>query len=391
MKITPDLWLEKKFAGEFFTGRFDHISMIIENLGLAPKKCRVVTIAGTNGKGQSARILAEHFRLEAIPYALWTSPHLQTVAERFSLNGQNVSSDKLVSIFEIVETKLKKTEVELSYFEFLFISFLQLVEIELPEVIILEVGLGGRLDATNAVDTDIAAITSISRDHQEILGARFDKILNEKIAIMRPGKPLVTAFELKYLRDKSRALASINDAKWFDLFEDNLISKGDHFSKRNVAISQKIFELLYNRSPKGIKSIDFESSRREITKNDALFSLFPSHNVDGLRKLTQFLYQTKNNEYDLVLLAFSRRDLGDVRTMCKVLELYIPRNKTLLVGFLHSKALEREKLDVVSIETGIKICVDIEKTIKKSINENKKVLVTGSNYFLGHFSKLLDS
>jgi dihydrofolate synthase/folylpolyglutamate synthase len=384
---TPDSWLEDKFSGEFFTGRFDHISIVIEKLSLVPKNSKIVTIAGTNGKGQTARIIGEYLRLDSISYALWTSPHLYSVTERFHLSGNNVRAEDLLETFELVEAKLAKINSELSYFEFLFISFLQLTEVVKPEIIILEVGLGGRLDATNAIDTDLAVVTSISRDHQDILGTRFDTILAEKLAISRPQRPLVTAFELAYLRDRAKNMAIKNNVNWIDLFQGKILNTDDNFSKRNQAISRKIFELLFNKSPKKMEIEDFESSRKEIEKNDAIFSLFPSHNVDGLRKLVQFLNQVKCVEYDLVLLSFSRRNLDDVRAMCKILELYMPREKTLLVEFSHSKALLKNSLNQISDETGINICVDVEKTIKKSIDQKKRVLVTGSNYFLGYFSK----
>lgn len=386
--MNPELWLEKRFSGEFFTGRFEHISQIIKKLNLAPNKStKIVTIGGTNGKGQTARILAQLLSLASCRYTLWTSPHLRCVTERFSSNSNNIPASDLIKIFNQMDKELERIKVDVSYFEFLFLCFLKFSQGQLPQYMILEVGLGGRLDATNTIDADITVITSISRDHQDILGNRYEDILLEKMGITRKNRRCITAFELKYLRQKSSEYAKENNVDIYDLFEMKMIEPSDNFSQRNAKLARYTFSKICTEQVLKQMSIELKPSREEIKIDGALFSLFPSHNVDGLRKLIQLLSEDMYTKYDLVLLSFSSRSFKDLVCMCSIMKRYVKSENIRLLHFNHSKAIDELTLQQISNETGINICVDINKTIKNSIVSQKNTLVTGSNYFLGDFSK----
>jgi len=153
--------------------------------------CPIVTIAGTNGKGSAAAAL-EAFVGEAGGRAgCYTSPHLFRYNERVRIGGRAVDDGALVRAFEAVERA--RGEVPLTYFEFGTVAALVLFKAAALDLAILEVGLGGRLDAVNIVDPTLAVITSIGLDHQSWLGDDIDSIAREKAGIMREGIPVVLA------------------------------------------------------------------------------------------------------------------------------------------------------------------------------------------------------
>ncbi|WP_429951035.1 bifunctional tetrahydrofolate synthase/dihydrofolate synthase [Comamonas sediminis] len=156
--------------------------------------CPVITVAGTNGKGSTCAML-EAVALEAgYRPGVFTSPHLVHFEERCRVHGEIVSAADLLPHFEAVEAaRLQAPEISLSYFEFTTLAILRLLSQARLDVAILEVGLGGRLDATNMIDTDCAIITSIDLDHMDLLGPDRESIGREKAGIMRPGKPAIVS------------------------------------------------------------------------------------------------------------------------------------------------------------------------------------------------------
>ena len=157
--------------------------------------CPVITVAGTNGKGSTCAML-EAIALEAgYRPGVFTSPHLVHFEERCRIHGEIVSAEALVPHFAAVEAARcsQGEEISLSYFEFTTLAILRLMSHSLLDVAILEVGLGGRLDATNIIDTDCAVITSIDLDHTEYLGPDRESIGREKAGIMRTGRPAIVS------------------------------------------------------------------------------------------------------------------------------------------------------------------------------------------------------
>jgi dihydrofolate synthase / folylpolyglutamate synthase len=153
--------------------------------------CPVITVAGTNGKGSTCAML-EAIALQAgYKTGVYTSPHLVHFEERCRLRGEIVRGDDLVPHFERVEAA--REGVSLTYFEFTTLAILDLMAASALDVAILEVGLGGRLDAVNILDTDCAIVTSIDLDHMEFLGPDRESIGREKAGIMRTGRPAIVS------------------------------------------------------------------------------------------------------------------------------------------------------------------------------------------------------
>ena len=157
--------------------------------------CPVITVAGTNGKGSSCAMLEAILLAAGYRTGMYTSPHLVHFEERCRVRGDIVTATDLIACFADVERArvLNDDEVSLSYFEFTTLAILQLLAKSALDVVILEVGLGGRLDAVNILDADCALITSIDLDHMELLGHTREAIGFEKAGIMRAGKPAVVS------------------------------------------------------------------------------------------------------------------------------------------------------------------------------------------------------
>jgi dihydrofolate synthase/folylpolyglutamate synthase len=155
--------------------------------------CPVITVAGTNGKGSTCAMLEACLLQAGYRTGVYTSPHLVHFEERCRLYGDIVHANDLLSHFEQVEQARVQTGLSLSYFEFTTLVIMSLMAASSLDVAILEVGLGGRLDAVNIIDTDCAVITSIDIDHTALLGHDRETIGYEKAGIMRAGKPVIVS------------------------------------------------------------------------------------------------------------------------------------------------------------------------------------------------------
>jgi dihydrofolate synthase/folylpolyglutamate synthase len=156
--------------------------------------CPVFTVAGTNGKGSTCAMLESILRQAGYRTGVYSSPHLVHFEERLRLDGASVASDQLVAGFTAVQAaRLQAPEVSLTYFEFSTLACFHVMQQAGLDAAILEVGLGGRLDAVNIIDADCAIITSIDLDHTALLGPDRESIGREKAGIMRTDRPVIVS------------------------------------------------------------------------------------------------------------------------------------------------------------------------------------------------------
>lgn len=167
----------------------ERVATVWSHLHKGPLPFPVITIAGTNGKGSCAAMLESIYRTAGFRTACYTSPHLLRYNERIRLAGLAVDDSTLCAAFERVD-RARGTST-LTYFEFGTLAALDLFVRARPQVAILEVGLGGRLDAVNILDPDVSVVTTIGLDHTAWLGNTLDEIAAEKAGIFRPGRPAV--------------------------------------------------------------------------------------------------------------------------------------------------------------------------------------------------------
>ena len=174
----------------------ERVQRVADRLGLV-MNCPVITVAGTNGKGSTCAMLEAVYGESGYRTGVYTSPHLVHFEERCRVAGVPVEASALLPAFAEVEQARagqgQDAAISLTYFEFTTLAILQTLARSGLDVVILEVGLGGRLDAVNVIDTDCAIITCIALDHMALLGNDREAIGYEKAGIMRTGRPVVVS------------------------------------------------------------------------------------------------------------------------------------------------------------------------------------------------------
>src|ERR1039458_10078506 len=184
--------------------KFDlaHIRVLLAALGHPENRFPTVLIAGTNGKGSTAATLASILQASGLKTGLYTSPHLVRINERIRLNGQAIDDDDFALLHDVVDRTAERLvgEGDLpwhpSFFEMLTAMGFEYFARSRPDMVVLEVGMGGRLDATNVVEPRLSIITDIALDHQKYLGETVAEIAHEKVGIIRPGGIVVTLPQL---------------------------------------------------------------------------------------------------------------------------------------------------------------------------------------------------
>ncbi len=179
-------WQETLNTAEIDLG-LDRVCEVCDLLDISPPAGRVFTVAGTNGKGSSAGALEALLRLGGLRTGLYTSPHLVRYNERISIDNRPVADELLVAAFEKIERV--RADIPLTFFEYGTLAAFCIFSEQDCDAWVLEVGLGGRLDAVNVIDPDVALITTVALDHQDWLGNTVEVIAREKAGIMRSGRP----------------------------------------------------------------------------------------------------------------------------------------------------------------------------------------------------------
>jgi len=167
----------------------ERVARVLARTGWRGARQPVITVGGTNGKGSCVALLEAMLRGGGYRVGAFTSPHLVDYRERIRINGTWVSEASLVAAFERIADALGSDS--LTFFEFNTLAALLTFETAAPDVVVLEVGLGGRLDAVNVVDADVAVVVSVGLDHMDWLGPDLESIGREKAGIFRPGRPAI--------------------------------------------------------------------------------------------------------------------------------------------------------------------------------------------------------
>jgi len=189
----------------------DRVARVWEQMHSQPFACPVISVAGTNGKGSCVAFLEAILGAAGYRTGCYTSPHLVQYNERIRIDGAALPDQRICQAFERVDRA--RQGIKLTYFEFGTLAALDIFLDQSPDVVILEVGLGGRLDAVNIIDCDIALITNVDIDHTDWLGETREQIGREKAGIMRPERPAVFG-----TTDPPESLISQADEKGTPLF-----------------------------------------------------------------------------------------------------------------------------------------------------------------------------
>ena len=204
----------------------DRVRDVANRLGLLSPKSKVVTVAGTNGKGSSTAMLSAIYTQAGYTTGWYSSPHIWRYNERIRINNHPVTDEQLIFAFSTIEQA--RGEVSITVFEWGVLAALWLFAQANCDVIILEVGLGGRLDAVNIIDADISLITAIDVDHAAYLGNSREVIAPEKAGIMREGRPAIVS-------DPNPPTSLINTAQRIGVSSLQLLGKDYHYQRASDA------------------------------------------------------------------------------------------------------------------------------------------------------------
>lgn len=296
-----------------------------------------ITVAGTNGKGSTIAFLEAIYRAQGLRVGAYTSPHIVNYNERIKVDGTPVDNALICAAFERIEAV--RNNVSLSYFEFSTLAALDIFSRARLDIQLLEVGLGGRLDAVNIVDPDAAIITSISLDHTAWLGDTREAIAYEKAGVFRKDTPAIIGDPnppqalMDYTQSIHAQLYQINHQFSYKKFQNswtwqghkNTIStlpppqlKGEHQYRNASAVLQAI-ETLQNKLPvseqaikQGLSTVNLPG-RFQLIDSDPMVLLDVSHNPEAAQTLVDYLHaEFKNQPIHAIFTMMSDKDIQGV-------------------------------------------------------------------------------
>jgi len=325
----------------------------------------VIHIAGTNGKGSTARMLSTVLS-QTTSTGLFTSPHLISVTERIQVSNVPISEEDFVRLYKKIE------HFDMSFFESVtVIAFLYFAEKQVCYTV-LEVGMGGRLDATNCIDAPISVITSVGLDHQKWLGDTAQEIAAEKAGIIKQQATVFISESNRYLEDVFDACCVSANARinWVGETLYPLSLLGAH-QKQNAGLVQAVCEHLGISSEliqKGLTSTQWNGRLQWIADNILLDG---AHNADGFYALSQYLSTVNKSIVVLFGTSQGRTD--------EVLKLLSP--KRVYFTCAHSNATSLEVFTSPGI--GIRDYKQAYRLAVSSLDETEILVVTGSLYLVG--------
>lgn len=361
---------------------FDGLRAPIERI-----RAKILIVAGTNGKGEVTLLTHRALAEQGKSICTWTSPHLISLRERYAQAHGLISYEQLQELWQEHLPFLQKAKA--SFYEGLFFLFLHWCLRQRPEYILLEVGLGGRLDAVNFFDATVCVLTNVSRDHCEFLGEELSAILREKLAISRKAIPLICGVEEGHLQQM------VIDHCEGGKIPLELLSLSSHwksydYERRNREVAARALSQLLkqNISWEIFSQQSALPARREIvTCEGNRFILIGAHNPDGMKKALTWVAGRPSLKIDGVIFSFSARPQQDLEEMLRELERFAQTGPTLMpVSFRHAKALDAASLNQLLAPRARALA--LEKIWEKNyLGQQHTYLVTGSYYLIAAFMR----
>lgn len=405
----------------------ERISHLLDQLGHPEKGLTFVHVAGTNGKGSTVSFLASMLSEAGLIVGTFTSPYIESFNERISLDGQPISDEALMKVMQQLQPFIAASDdlnQSLTEFELITAAAFLYFKEQQPDVVILEVGLGGLLDSTNVVNPLLTAITTIGMDHMAVLGDTIEEIATQKAGIIKKEIPVVTgnispaalAVIDQIAAEKQAPLYHFgqafslhyrgSDPKWGEQFdfanEKGKISQlttsllGQHQTE-NAAVAIELFYLFCQKKKipftekairKGLVST-YWPARMEKVSQEPLIVLDGAHNPHAMKRLVENV----KNEFQVakVYILFSALERKDIQGMVRQL-LTIPNAEIYLTSFDYPNALQLEKnyqqIDPKRIRIASLWQFGFASILEKASSEDL-VLVTGSLYFISQVRSLI--
>lgn len=360
---------------------FANMSLTLDRVDNALKECqfnqnklgRIVHVAGTNGKGSTSYFLAQILEKNGLKTALFTSPHILDIKERFSLSLENITEQDFDRVFKKYENIIKK--YELTFFEStFFIAALWFSENQ-PEVTILETGLGGRLDATNtkAINEKICAITSIAMDHSQILGDNVFKIADEKIKIARENSIIFLGVNKECIKNyiKKSLKNQIIEIKTSVFAENHYFYPFSQNYSSAIAIANHIL----GKNLSDYAGLELPQCRLERIGNIILDG---SHNPAGVLALTKSGYAANANA--IIFSSTKDRNPAVILNILKKIS-----DNIIFTTVPENDRMVQEK----PYGLGCRIILDPSQALTEALKFGDNILVTGSFFLSAYIKKKL--
>ncbi len=366
---------------------------------------KTIIVAGTNGKGSTCTYLTHLFLEAKLSVGTYLSPHLIGRTERIRINGKPISEIEL----KLYEKKYESILEPLSYFERLTLLAFLIFRDKKVDLQVLEVGIGGRLDATNICSPDFSVITRIDFDHQNVLGKTLREISFEKAGIMRAQKPVFIAHQnslvLNYLKVYSKKIKAglVRAEKYaFSKTEVSVLAhiqkqRGEH-QKSNASTALAVFKEAqkiwnFKAKPESISRAlkkDILPARIQILKSKPYFIVDGSHNPNSLDALTQFLKRKLPRiRFTVVFGSMDDKPTGEM-----LLKLSPFTDSFLFPSFYREREVAPEKILKLAETSGLNRSAKISRNLRSDINRlwsgRKNVLIVGSLYLAGRALSILE-
>ena len=393
-KRTLDDWLnwQETLMEETIVLGLDRVQIVYDRLFPNGVPFRVITVGGTNGKGSTVSFIDSIYRQSKYKIGRSTSPHLLKYNERYAINGVDVSDKKIINAFELIETK--RLEVELTYFEFSTLAALIIFAEANIDLAILEVGLGGRLDSVNVVDSDVSVITNIAIDHTDYLGDTRESIGREKAGIMRTSRPCICG-------DQDPPLSLLSYAKEIDTpitfvskgYQDEIGLDGAH-QRLNAAVAIKAIESLMDKFPvsnqmitDGIKNARIKARFEKRYISDKTIILDVAHNPAAVKTLVETLSESPMETVAIFSALVDKNIIDMVNLASDTIKHWY------LVPLSSERAIKSKELKKKFSEpNSTTICEDMNSAIKKSLELKnvERVVIFGSFYTIADATLIVD-
>jgi dihydrofolate synthase/folylpolyglutamate synthase len=403
---------------------------LLRNLGNPHKKTRTVHIAGTKGKGSTATMLSRMMEANGYKVGLYTSPHVSTLHERITVDAEMITRKEFLGLMNRVQPTLEKMgqkDNHPTFFEIMTaMAFMHFIDKKV-DIAVIETGLGGRLDSTNVITPEVCGITSISIDHQNLLGPTIEHIAREKAGIIKKGIPIVTVPQdpeaMKVLKKQAtlvKAPMTITgkDVDFSYRFESSRehgphtricvttpTSKFEHLrvplpgehQALNCGLALTMLDALKNRgfeindekSIAGLNNVHM-TGRMEIVCRDPRVLVDAAHNAASIRALIAAIGQ--HVPYDSMIIIFGCNSDKDVRGM--LTEIQYGADKVIFTRSNSPKAVWPQDLAEMYTEICGKMCqsalslTEALRIAQSAISREDLICITGSFYLVGQAKQM---
>ena len=398
----------------------DRIKYIVDKLGNPERRYRNIHVAGTNGKGTVCRLLSNILLEDGYHVGLYTSPHLYDIRERFIVDNKIIEEEKLLEVISIVKPvvdKLIQKKIYPTYFEVTTAIAFQYFSMEDVDIAVIEVGMGGRFDATNIITPMVSIITNISLDHQQFLGETIEEIAFEKAGVIKNDIPVITAADKKALKiiekiaieknsplryikkDYIRRISKNIDRQIFHIelerdytIETSLLGRQQG---ENIAIVLAAIEELRKQGLKisdesiknGIKKTN-TPGRMELISRKPLILLDGAHNIAGIKVLKENLLDFN---YDKLILVFGVLKDKNYSDMIDIISenadiIILTQPDTSRASPVNSIIKLIDETKKVYVTTKVRDAVD---QALKVVGKKDMICITGSLYTVGEAREIL--